>query len=290
MHVFGSVMAGIPRLPLFRIVLCRNIHSAQPAAAMIPPASAYPAPVRIAPFPPCRNNTSPSQATCSVSPFANSTSTVSPRRLCSSRRAYSCASQSSTYAPLSARRRQSASLPSASAKAYTSSSTPVIVAFALSMGCRASVTASMSSLAAIIKHAASRNPIKNTPSDPGERSASRRSSVMPRNPAANFPNRMAFPFPAFDSLTQLPETALAMVRRLIHPMTACHERDRSERWRPIPSSNISLFVPQFFNGVYWNALPHISACSLRRGRQMNRALNMRPAPTHHVFYPMFARH
>lgn len=209
MHVFGSVMAGIPRLPLFRIVLCRNIHSAQPAAAMIPPASAYPAPVRIAPFPPCRNNTSPSQATCSVSPFANSTSTVSPRRLCSSRRAYSCASQSSTYAPLSARRRQSASLPSASAKAYTSSSTPVIVAFALSMGCRASVTASMSSLAAIIKHAASRNPIKNAPSDPGERSASRRSSVMPRNPAANFPNRMVFPFPAFDSLTQLPETAFS---------------------------------------------------------------------------------
>ena len=36
-------------------------------------------------------------------------------------------------------------------------------------------------------------------------------------------------------------------------------------------------MPQFFNGIYWNALPHLWACSLRRCRQMNRAPNMRPA-------------
>lgn len=51
-----------------------------------------------------------------------------------------------------------------------------------------------SSPASITKHAASRDSIKNAPSDPGERGASRRSSVMPRNSAANFLNRRGFPF------------------------------------------------------------------------------------------------
>ena len=71
------------------------------------------------------------------------------------------------------------------------------VAFALSNGCKASVTASMSSPAAMTKHTAPRKPIKNAPSDPGERGDSFRSSVMPRNSAEYLLERNSlstFPF------------------------------------------------------------------------------------------------